>query len=123
MTRTQPGYRLALVLLIIALVIAFFASGLNDLLTLEALKARQQELERLVAEHRAISISAYFLAYVLITAVSIPGAAVMTLLGGALFGVLTGTVIFLSPVRSALRWHSWSGASCFATPSSVVSRR
>ena len=104
MIRRKPGYRLALVLLIVALVIAFFAAGLDDVLSLEALKSRQQELERYVFEHRAVSISAYFLAYVLVTALSIPGAAVMTLLGGALFGVLTGTVVvsFASTIGATL---------------------
>jgi pyruvate/2-oxoglutarate dehydrogenase complex dihydrolipoamide dehydrogenase (E3) component/uncharacterized membrane protein YdjX (TVP38/TMEM64 family) len=96
--------RLALVLLIAILVVAFFASGLNDLLTLEALKIRQQSLDEFVVEHRAASISGYFLAYVLIAALSIPGAAVMTLLGGALFGVLTGTVVvsFASTIGATL---------------------
>jgi pyruvate/2-oxoglutarate dehydrogenase complex dihydrolipoamide dehydrogenase (E3) component/uncharacterized membrane protein YdjX (TVP38/TMEM64 family) len=96
--------RLALVLLIAILVVAFFASGLNDLLTLEALKIRQQSLDEFVVEHRAASISGYFLAYVLIAALSIPGAAAMTLLGGALFGVLTGTVVvsFASTIGATL---------------------
>ena len=38
-------------------------------------------------------IAAYFAIYVLVTALSLPGAVVMTLAGGALFGLLVGTVV------------------------------
>ncbi|MFQ5635002.1 MAG: FAD-dependent oxidoreductase, partial [Gammaproteobacteria bacterium] len=46
-----------------------------------------------VGANFAASVAAYFAVYVFVTALSIPGAAVMTLLGGALFGVVAGTVV------------------------------
>jgi len=85
--------RLVLVLIIVGLVTAWFGLGLDQYLNLEALKERQQSLDAFVAENFAAAAAAYFAAYVFITALSIPGAAVMTLLGGALFGVVTGTII------------------------------
>lgn len=75
---------------------AFFYFDLNALLTLENIKAEQASLENLVAERPFEFISLFFLAYVVATAVSLPGAATaLTLVAGALLG-LVGGVIFVS---------------------------
>ena len=87
-----------------ALVALFFALGLDQHLTLEALKQSRETLAAYYVQHPLTLIAAYFAAYVLITALSVPGAAVMTLAGGALFGVLAGSVVvsFASSIGATL---------------------
>lgn len=67
--------------------------GLAELLTLDALKARRAELEALVAERPLATAAVYFGVYVLVTALSFPGAAVLTLAGGAMFGLGWGLLL------------------------------
>jgi len=67
-------------------VIGFFYFDLHHALTLEAIKAKQQLIETWVTELPFVASAAYFVFYVVVTALSLPGAAVMTLAGGAVFG-------------------------------------
>ncbi|RMF48563.1 MAG: hypothetical protein D6751_00045, partial [Deltaproteobacteria bacterium] len=83
---TAKKSRLILVVVIILAVIAFFAFDLGRYFTLDYLKARQATFDAYYAEHTARTLAIYFVIYVLVTALSLPGAAVMTLAGGALFG-------------------------------------
>lgn len=85
--------RLLLVLVVVSALIAFFALDLDRFLTLDALKAQRVSLGAWVEAHWALALGLYFAGYVLVTALSLPGAAVMTLAGGALFGLLMGTVV------------------------------
>jgi pyruvate/2-oxoglutarate dehydrogenase complex dihydrolipoamide dehydrogenase (E3) component/uncharacterized membrane protein YdjX (TVP38/TMEM64 family) len=86
--------RKALVFAVIVVLIAgAFAFDLHRSLALDAIKVRQAELAGWVAERPATAALAYFAAYVVAAALSLPGALVLTLLGGALFGVLWGTVL------------------------------
>jgi uncharacterized membrane protein YdjX (TVP38/TMEM64 family) len=80
------GPKLLLLTIIAALVIAFFALDLHHVLTLAELKTRQQAFAAYYAGHRAATLVLYFLLYVAVTALSLPGAAVLTLAGGALLG-------------------------------------
>jgi uncharacterized membrane protein YdjX (TVP38/TMEM64 family) len=100
MTKT----RLALTVIIIAVIGAVFALGIDDYLTLEAFRARQAELQSFVAGNFRMAVAAFFFTYVAVTALSIPGAVVMTLIGGALFGLAAGTVIisFASTIGATL---------------------
>ncbi|HYG31156.1 MAG TPA: FAD-dependent oxidoreductase [Allosphingosinicella sp.] len=100
--------KLLLLALIAAAVAAFFALGLHHTLTLEALKARQAELAALLEARPALLIGAFFLLYVAVTALSLPGAAVMTLAAGAIFGLVTGTIIvsFASTIGASLAFLS-----------------
>ncbi|MEK9720115.1 MAG: VTT domain-containing protein, partial [Quisquiliibacterium sp.] len=82
-----------LLFVLFALFLAFFALGLNKYLTLEQVKLRQEQIEGFFAREPALAMAGYFAAYVAITSLSLPGAALMTLLGGALFGLLWGTVV------------------------------
>src|SRR6056297_3680640 len=94
-----------LILLAIAIVVAlFFAFDLQRYLTLAELKARQAEFAAYYAAHRVLTLSLYFLLYVVVTALSLPGAAVMTLAGGALFGFLPALVVvsFASSIGATL---------------------
>ncbi len=84
-------------LLWLALIAVLIAIGvwldLHSFITLENFKARQAEIDAWVSSRPALALAAYFLVYVLVTAVNIPGAAVMTLIGGALFGLFQGSVV------------------------------
>jgi dihydrolipoamide dehydrogenase len=89
MTRKKIG----LLLLVVAFVVAFFAFDLGQYLSLEYLKARQIELEGYFEAHRLRTLLIFFVIYVVVTGVSLPGAAIMTLAGGAVLGLFWGTVI------------------------------
>jgi len=92
MKRPSTG-RILLLLAVVAAIAAALLSGVSDYATLDTLKARRGELSALLA-HRPLPLMAgYFLLYVAMAALSIPGAAVMTLAGGAVFGFLRGVVL------------------------------
>jgi pyruvate/2-oxoglutarate dehydrogenase complex dihydrolipoamide dehydrogenase (E3) component/uncharacterized membrane protein YdjX (TVP38/TMEM64 family) len=96
--------KILLVVVVVALGIAFFALGLQRYLTLEALKASQGQFEAWRATSPVLVAGAFFALYVAVTALSLPGAAVMTLAAGALFGLAWGTVIvsFASSIGATL---------------------
>lgn len=85
--------QLILVLLLVAAVAAFFAFDLGRFLSLEALKQRQAELAALYDARPGWVIGVYFVIYVAATALSLPGAVILTLAGGAIFGLWTGTLV------------------------------
>ncbi|MFO7987854.1 MAG: TVP38/TMEM64 family protein [Desulfotignum sp.] len=82
----------------------FFVFDLGQYLSLAYLKSRQEWLVDIYARHTLWTIGAYMLIYIMVTALSLPGAAVMTLAGGALFGLVTGTVVisFASTIGATL---------------------
>jgi len=77
-------------------------------LTLENAKAQQAELAAFISENFVVAAASYFIAYVAITAFSIPGAAVVTLLGAALFGFWTSLILvsFASTIGATLAFLS-----------------
>ena len=81
------------VVILLALVIAAFASGLQQYLSLDALRENRAALLDLVARHGVLAAAAYVLAYTGVVALSLPGAAIMTLAGGFLFGVAAGATL------------------------------
>jgi len=85
--------RFALAALILAGVAAFLVFDLGQYLTLEYLKGRQGAIEDFRRANAGLAIGIYFATYVAVTALSLPGAAIMTLAGGAIFGFVQGTVI------------------------------
>jgi len=85
--------RIALIGVLAVLVVAFLWFDLGRYLNLEYLKARQADIDAFYHEHPVMVLAAYFAAYVAITGLSLPGAAIMTLAGGAVFGLLWGTVV------------------------------
>lgn len=93
-----------ILLLIVAAVVAVFAFDLHSLLTLDSLKNRLEQFREFQAESPFMVAGVFFAAYVVVTAFSIPGAAVMTLAAGALFGLLQGLVIvsFASTIGATL---------------------
>jgi pyruvate/2-oxoglutarate dehydrogenase complex dihydrolipoamide dehydrogenase (E3) component/uncharacterized membrane protein YdjX (TVP38/TMEM64 family) len=91
-------------LLIVALIVAFFTFDLGRFLTLDALKAGQATFAAGYDASPWRVAGAYLLLYVAVTALSLPGAAVMTLAGGALFGLWVGTLLvsFASSIGATL---------------------
>ncbi|HEX9182454.1 MAG TPA: FAD-dependent oxidoreductase [Burkholderiales bacterium] len=96
--------RLLVLAAIVVLVALFFALGGHRYLTLEELRARQDELRQYHAAHPWQAALGYFLVYVAVTGLSLPGAAVLTLFGGAIFGLAWGTLIvsFASSIGATL---------------------
>jgi pyruvate/2-oxoglutarate dehydrogenase complex dihydrolipoamide dehydrogenase (E3) component/uncharacterized membrane protein YdjX (TVP38/TMEM64 family) len=89
---------------VVALIVAFFAFDLGRFLSLEYIKSRQAEFAALAAERPLAVGGAFFAIYVAVCALSLPGAAIMTLAAGAIFGLVTGTVIvsFASAIGATL---------------------
>ncbi len=100
--------RLIVLLALAVLVAAFFAFDLNRHLTLEQFKAHQAAIMAYFHAHPLASALGFFALYVLIAGLSLPGAALMTLVAGAIFGLLGGTVIvsFASSIGATLAFLS-----------------
>lgn len=90
---TKSWTRVALASAVVGLVGALYFSGWLDELTFAKLKAAREDLRAWVATNEMRAVAGYFGLYVLATAVSIPGAAVLTLAGGAVFGFWRGVLI------------------------------
>jgi uncharacterized membrane protein YdjX (TVP38/TMEM64 family) len=89
--------RKILVLLVFAAVVAaFYFLDLGKYLTLESLKANRGRLADLRAEHAFLFATVFVLVYIVQTAFSLPGAAILSLAAGAVFGVLQGTLYVVS---------------------------
>ncbi|MCA3252590.1 MAG: FAD-dependent oxidoreductase [Pseudomonadota bacterium] len=96
--------KIALLLLVAAAVAAFFALDLGRFFSLAYVKGAQAHFAALYAERPALVLGAYALAYVAVFALALPVGAVMTLIGGALFGWVVGTVVvsFASSIGALL---------------------
>jgi dihydrolipoamide dehydrogenase len=96
--------KFVLVAAIAALIAAFFVFDLGQYLTLDYLKARQHDFQQFYSAHRALTLGSYFLIYVAVTALSLPGAAIMTLAGAALFGFWPALLVvsFASSIGATL---------------------
>lgn len=85
--------RLAPLLALAALIAAAFYFRVDEYLTLDALRDNRAALSAFVRSHGVAAASAYVLAYAGVVALSLPGAAIMTLAGGFLFGVPLGATL------------------------------
>jgi pyruvate/2-oxoglutarate dehydrogenase complex dihydrolipoamide dehydrogenase (E3) component/uncharacterized membrane protein YdjX (TVP38/TMEM64 family) len=101
----QPIIKKLFVLGVVAAAIAAYVLlDLGRYISLDFLQQRLELVQGYYAQHRLLSVLGFFVVYVLVTALSIPGAAIMTLAGGAIFGFFTGLVIvsFASTVGATL---------------------
>lgn len=73
----------------------FFALGLDDYITFEALREHRHWLTQTVEQHALVAAAVYMLIYATVITFSLPGGAVMTVAGGFLFGAVAGTVYVL----------------------------
>jgi pyruvate/2-oxoglutarate dehydrogenase complex dihydrolipoamide dehydrogenase (E3) component/uncharacterized membrane protein YdjX (TVP38/TMEM64 family) len=96
--------KLILLVLLVVVVTLFFAFDLARFFSLDYVKARQADFAAWYAERPLAVIGAFFGVYVAVTALSLPGAAIMTLVAGAVFGLLVGTVVvsFASSIGATL---------------------
>lgn len=74
-------------------VLLFFQFDLERFLTLDYIKSQQDLIEGYYVENRVLTLIGFFVAYVIVTGASLPGATVMTLAAGAIFGLGTGLVL------------------------------
>ncbi|HCG9254148.1 TVP38/TMEM64 family protein [Vibrio parahaemolyticus] len=94
--------------LILVATILLLGANFGQYLTLENAKAQQEALSSFIEANIVYAATVYFLAYVAITAFSIPGAAVVTLLGAALFGFWFSLLLvsFASTIGATLAFLS-----------------
>ena len=89
----SSGKRWGLLAVLVAAVIAFFAFGLQRYLSLEFIKSQQGQLEAWRAANPLIAALTFFGVYITVTALSLPGATILTLAAGAIFGLGWGSLI------------------------------
>jgi dihydrolipoamide dehydrogenase len=96
--------KIILLLAIVLLAYLFYAFDLQQYFTLSHLKSRQQAVENYYADNKALTMGGYMALYIAVTALSLPGATIMTLAGGALFGLWAGLLMvsFASTIGATL---------------------
>ncbi len=96
--------KIVIACIIVLGIVAFRYFDLGQYLTLEYIKSSQATFQALYLEHRLLVIASYVGIYIAVTALSLPGAAVLTLAGGGLFGLVIGTlaVSFASTIGATL---------------------
>jgi pyruvate/2-oxoglutarate dehydrogenase complex dihydrolipoamide dehydrogenase (E3) component/uncharacterized membrane protein YdjX (TVP38/TMEM64 family) len=85
--------RVVLLVVLVALIAAFFAFDLKQYFSLDLFKQQQAAIDATFQAHPLQTAGIYFAIYVAVTGLSLPGATLMTLVGGAIFGLLWGTMI------------------------------
>lgn len=85
--------KILLLLLATVAIGLFFHFNLHQLLTLDGLKGSMDEFTQYKTESPLLVIGGFFLLYVVVTALSLPGAAILTLAAGALFGLVEGLLV------------------------------
>ena len=108
--------RLIFFALLVAAVAAFFVFELHQYFSVEFFQASRASFDNYYAAHPVQTAVLFFLIYIAVTALSLPGAAIMTLVAGAIFGVVTGTILvsFASAIGATLAFlvarfllHDW----------------
>ncbi|WP_376696703.1 FAD-dependent oxidoreductase [Wenzhouxiangella sp. EGI_FJ10305] len=96
--------RVAVATAFLAAIVAFFALDLQQHLNLDTLRQQRDSLLAWTQDHLLLALGIYMAIYIVMAALSVPGAAVLTLAGGALFGVVTGTIAvsFASTIGATL---------------------
>ncbi len=96
--------KIGLIGIISLIAILFYYFDLNQYLTLGYIKAQQAHVDQFYTDNRVLTIVGFFLIYIVTTAASLPGATILTLAGGAIFGLLTGLIIisFASSIGASL---------------------
>ena len=89
----RSSLRIALALLFVAAVVAFFALGGPRYLSLDTIKANRDALLRFTQDHYAIALAVAFAVYVAAAAFSLPGSLLLSLTVGFVFGRWVGTVL------------------------------
>lgn len=85
--------KITIVLIIICLIAVFRIFNIGEYVSLDFIRETQYEFDILYSEHPFTVIAVYMAAYIIVTALSLPGSTVMSLAAGAHFGLLTGIVV------------------------------
>ncbi len=103
-----------------AIIAAYFYFDLGTYLSLEGIKQAVDDAQGFYRDNPVLVLGVFFLIYVAVTAASLPGAAIMTLAAGALFGLVTGTILvsFASTLGATLAFL----ASRFVLRDSIEAR-
>ncbi|MCB1640723.1 MAG: TVP38/TMEM64 family protein, partial [Xanthomonadales bacterium] len=101
---SRSTQRWLLLAVVAAAIVAFFAFGGREYLRLETLREQVAGLQQLASERLWLVAAIFFGVYVLVTALSLPGAAVLTLAAGAIFGLWIGLLLasFASTIGATL---------------------
>jgi uncharacterized membrane protein YdjX (TVP38/TMEM64 family) len=104
----SPWFRGAVAAFMVLSVVAFYALGLHHYISWEYLRSHLDNLQAAPREHLVLALAVFFLAYVAVSALSIPVEVVLTLAAGALFGRWLGTLAVVVPatVGAALAFLS-----------------
>ncbi|MBL7670793.1 MAG: FAD-dependent oxidoreductase [Bdellovibrionaceae bacterium] len=96
--------RISILVVVLALYLGFRWFGLDQYLSLESLKTHHSSIQNYYSENPWTIAGLFVLLYVISTALSLPGAAILTIGGGAIFGVGVGTVLvsFSSTIGATL---------------------
>ncbi|MCG8564588.1 MAG: FAD-dependent oxidoreductase [Desulfobacterales bacterium] len=102
--KEKTGVKYLLLALVGLMIFLFFYLDLNQYISLANLKAHLDSLQNFYRENRLLSIGVYMVGYILMAALSLPGAAVVSLAGGAVFGLVTGVIVvsFASTIGATL---------------------
>jgi uncharacterized membrane protein YdjX (TVP38/TMEM64 family) len=106
--------KIIVVAAVASIIVAFRIFHIGDYLTLSYIKESQERFAALYSGHTIPVIAAYMAVYILVTSVSLPGAAILTVAGGALFGLVAGTV--------AVSFASTAGATLACAVSRFILR-
>ena len=96
--------KIILISLFAIVVAAYFLFDIDQYFSLEFIKSQQESFNTYYQQHTFLSLVFYFVVYVIVTGASLPGAAILTLLGGAIFGLFTGVILisFASTIGASL---------------------
>ncbi|MBT6704167.1 MAG: FAD-dependent oxidoreductase [Gammaproteobacteria bacterium] len=90
--------------LFVSIIASFLVFDLGQYFTLDFIKSQQTSLQEFYQQNTALTILGFLGIYIVVTGASLPGAAIMTLAGGAIFGLFTGVIIvsFASSIGATL---------------------
>ena len=96
--------KIFLIAAIALILVLFFHFELGQYLTLDYIKSQQAQIDQYYRQNTALTIAGFFLIYIGVTAASLPGATILTLAAGAIFGLLNGLIIvsFASSIGASL---------------------
>jgi len=103
LTGKSFAQRWGMVISIIILLVLFFVTGLYRYVSLSALQQHHQILFDWISQHILLAVLLFIAAYIVAVAISIPGATILTIAGGFLFGIIGGSLlVILSATIGAL---------------------
>ena len=109
--------KIIILIVIAALLACVFIFDLHHYFDFAFIKSKQQAISDYYQTNPLLSIIIFFVTYILVTSFSIPGASILSLLAGAIFGLLLGSVLVIFGATigatSLFGWHGicWEIAS------------